>query len=225
MVFFGAASLGTMNRYRSGMVQVMKLFGQAMWPVLVTTDVIVRSERWGRLREQIEASISMGAPVPGYSSAKPWDLVIAQSSYGRAGLNSDWWRSHFELPCTLASSAAGASKTIKDIEGQPASSGASSQHPQESKSRDRPRGQQKTETQKGAAGGTEVCRNWNNRTGRCAPDGKPCFRHMLHKCDICGGNHRAIDYHTGSGEAYAKGAKRWQPASGGGESKRKWSKH
>ena len=100
MVALNATPLGTMNRYRGGMVQIMKLFGSTMWPVLVTTDVIVRSERCGRVREQIETRIAMVAHVPGDSPSRPRDLVIAQSSCGRAGLNSDWWRSHFGLPCT-----------------------------------------------------------------------------------------------------------------------------
>ena len=45
-----AARIGTMNRYKNGLVQLHKLFPN-MWPVMSTTDVIIRSERWGRLRE------------------------------------------------------------------------------------------------------------------------------------------------------------------------------
>ena len=70
MVSIDAASLGTLNRYRGGLVQLTKLFGPSMWPILVTTDVVVRTERWGRLREQIEANMAIGAPVPGYSRAR-----------------------------------------------------------------------------------------------------------------------------------------------------------
>ena len=106
MVSLGACSLGTMNRYRSGLVQLSKLFPK-MWPIMHTTDVVLRSERWGRLREQIEASVSMGAAVMGYDPSRPWDAVIAQSAYGREGLNATWWQSHFILPCMLSPSIAG----------------------------------------------------------------------------------------------------------------------
>ena len=166
----------------------------------------------------------MGGFVPGFSPGRPWDGVIAQSSYGRGGLNAEWWRAHFELPCTLASSAAGAARTIRDVEGQAAGSIVSGptqggNQPPTGQQRTQPRGQTDTGSEK------EVCKNWNNRTGRCARDGVTvCHQKRAHICEVCGGPHRAIDVHTSSGEAYAKGTKRSQHNAGGGDQK-KWGKY
>jgi len=53
MVTLGAATLGTMALYQAGIAKLMRLF-PGRWPVLMTSDIIVRSERWGALRETFE---------------------------------------------------------------------------------------------------------------------------------------------------------------------------
>jgi len=62
MISLDAATIGTMNRFRSGMVQLNKLFPK-MWPVMATTDVILRTERLSRIREQIETTLTFGGPL------------------------------------------------------------------------------------------------------------------------------------------------------------------
>jgi len=208
-----------MNRYRSGMVQLAKLFPK-LWPIMCTTDVVLRSERWGRLREQIEASLAMGAPVMGHDPARPWDVVIAQSAYGREGLNATWWQSHFILPCMLSPSVAGASNTIQEVEGY--SNTATSSHSSQSNTRaKRQLPQPLKPPAPPAANPGEICMNFNSRSGRCAKDGVACWANRAHKCDVCGGNHRGIDVHTAAGEKYHKREKRWNPDGGNGDNKRK----
>jgi len=224
MISLGAASLGTMNRFKAGMVQLHKLFPR-MWPVLQTTDVILRSERWGRIREQLEANIAMGAPLLNFSSARPWDAVISQSSYGREGLNATWWQSHFVLPCTLSSTAAGATSTIRDLEGHPQGGHAAEQQHQQPAQRPKQNPRQALRPPAPpaapAAPGTEVCKNYNTRSGRCAVDGVGCWAGRLHKCDVCGGNHRGIDHHTAPGDKYQQSAaKRQNGGQKGGKDKK-----
>jgi len=217
MVSLNAASIGTMNRYKNGLVQLHKLFPK-MWPIMATTDVIVRSERWGRLREQIETNVTMGAAPIGWDPARPWDCVVSQSAYGRDGLNATWWQSHFVLPCTLAHSAGVAASTIRDIEGYPTggSTGSSSQQ-----HKPPPKGQPAKSAPIPPAGAdNEICLNYNSRSGRCAKDG-PCAMRRQHKCDVCGGNHRSIDVHGGPAEKHGKkGQKRFYPAQGGDQKRR-----
>ena len=114
MISLGAARVGTLMKYKSGMLQLMRLFPK-FWGVLHTSDIIVRTERWSKLREQLETIVVMEAAPPGYSNEMPWDTVIAQSAYGADSLNAGWWRTHFELPCTLASSPGGASGMIREV--------------------------------------------------------------------------------------------------------------
>ena len=61
MVSLGAARIGTLAKYRAGIVQLTRLFPR-MWSVLHTSETIVRTERWSRLREQIEGLAAMGGP-------------------------------------------------------------------------------------------------------------------------------------------------------------------
>jgi len=222
MISLKAAKLGTLNRYKAGMVQLHKLFPR-MWSVLQTTDVILRTERWGRLREQIEANVVLGAPPPGYDYNAPWDLVISQSTYGREGLNAAWWQSHFVLPCTLGASATAATHTIRDIEGLPSSSSGSA----DSWAKPPPAPKNPKAPTARNTGDKEVCSNFNSRSGRCGRDeATACWAGRLHICDVCGGHHRGSDVHTGPGEKYQKaGAKRWNKNQGGKDSKKgKWGK-
>ena len=222
MVSLGAATLGTMNRYRGGMVQLMKLFPN-MWPVLATTDIVLRLERWGWLREQLEATIAMGAPALNFSSTRPWDAVISQSSYGREGLNATWWQSHFVLPCTLSSSTAAASNKIRDIEGYAGTGAQSSQGAGQPRNPKIRTPAPPPPPAAPAAAASEICKNYNTRSGRCAKDGAKCCMGRIHKCDVCGANHRGIDHHTADGDRYANAAKR-KATDSAGPAQRKWKK-
>jgi len=118
LVSLGAARLGTCMRYRSGMTQLMKLFPRHLG-VLQTTDIVLRSERWGRIREHLESYLTMGVCPPGFDAAAPWDLVISISAFGAAGVNTTWWQISFLLPCTVTSAPGPASHMIRVVEGQP----------------------------------------------------------------------------------------------------------
>jgi len=180
--------------------------------VLQTTDIIVRTERWSKLREQLDTYVVMGAAPPGYSNDMPWDTVIAQSAYCTDSLNAGWWRTHFELPCTLAASPGGASNMIREVEGYPCSS---SQAPGASSSQSgaaAPKAPQPKQNR--SANSSEVCSNYNTKAGRCKGDA-PCVSGRRHVCDVCGEPHRRVDFHpTG-------GAKRdWNRVSGGWKNKK-----
>jgi len=214
MVSLGAAKIGTLNKYRAGVVQLTRLFPK-MWAVLQTTEVVVRSERWSRLREQIEGMIAMGAAPAGYDSNMPWDAVIGASAFaGPLGLNAGWWQSNFVLPCSLAASSGAATAMIRDVEGstshgQSGSGGESSNtNPKQTKAK----GQPSKDDQRSTPQGPDVCMNYNYKKGACAGDGK-CPHGRKHVCNVCGGNHRSEEFHTSGGN------KRWN-GSGNGKDRR-----
>ena len=82
MVSLGAACLGYLNRYATGIHSLRQLFPNK-WSLILTTDLVVRSERWGRLREDftrappIQDTMLM---LPGISS-----LVLAPSGRRATG--------------------------------------------------------------------------------------------------------------------------------------------
>ena len=140
--------------------------------MLHTSETVVRSERWSRLREQIEGLAAMGGQPAGHDLARPWDAVIGASAYaGPLGLNASWWQAHLVLPCTLTSSAGGATSMIRDVEGStshgmlPGSSGdGNSQRPKAAQQQHQPPAATR-ETQRENPQGLNVCQNWNNRKG------------------------------------------------------------
>jgi len=188
MISLGAARIGTLKKHRSGLVSLMRLFPR-MWHVLQTTDIIVRTERWSRIREILESQRAMGHCA--LNPEMPWDAVIAQSAYGAEGHNALWWQSHFVLPCSLSAGPAAATSMIKSVEGQ-SSQSSSSAAPPPPPAHQNPR-PTKPRQQKSSTGKPEVCLNFNRRLGRCMKDGVPCPANRLHVCDVCGESHRSID--------------------------------
>jgi len=215
LVSLGAARLGTCMRYRAGMTQLMKLFPRH-WGVLQTTDIVLRSERWGRIREHLESYLTMGVSPPGFDANAPWDLVISVSAFGAEGINASWWQSSFLLPCTVTSAPGAASNMIRAVEGQP-DSGASSSSlallppPQSAKGggrgdkgdKEKPR-RDRNKDKSTASSTVEICKNWNASIGACAGDG-PCTHGRKHICDVCGGNHRRIEKHGKRQQNQGKG--------------------
>ena len=176
MISVGAATAGSLNLYAAGLRTLLRLF-PGKWPILLTTDLIVRSERWGRIRELMER-----APPPGYDPSKPWDAVIAASAYGQEGPNAVWWQTHFVLPASLGATSAAASSNIDRVEGNLQSAPPSGQPRL-------PRKRPQKDPYKG-----EVCQNFNRRAGACVGDGS-CPAGRRHVCSVCGKHHRAIDFH------------------------------
>ena len=197
MVTLGAATLGTMNLYRAGIDKLHRLF-PARWSVLVTTDVVVRSERWGSLRETFERY-----PPRGFVSEMPWDAVIAASAYGvDGGMLSTWWQDHFVLPNTIASSSSAATHRIASVEDGVAPGGGDrkrSRTPKAKKTKKEKRSEKVGERNKG-----EVCGNWNQRKGACAGNA-PCPHKRKHVCDVCGGNHRSADTNCSKKGGWGRG--------------------
>jgi len=194
MVSLGGARIGTLNAYKAGMIQIMRLFPR-MWPVLATTDVVLRSERWGRLREQLETAATFGGG--GLDHKMPWDAVIRLSAFGAEGPNANWWKTHFELPCTIAPSPAGAAGMIQQVEGFSSNATSFKQSAAQPPPKPvAPRPPQPPRPPKGTSDfSKEVCKNFNSKSGRCAKDGVPCPSGRRHACEICGQFHRAIDHH------------------------------
>jgi len=146
---------------------------------------VVRSERWGRLREDFTR-----APPPGYDAESPWDFIIGASVFGQEGHGAIWWQTHFLLPASLGISSPA-------VAGMPRPAGSSQQTSQP------PAKQRKTE-QGSSNNSNEVCQNWNNRAGKCKGQG-PCPAGRSHGiCSVCGGPHRAKDRH-GAAAGQSKG--------------------
>jgi hypothetical protein len=203
MATLGEATIGSLQLYHAGVVKLMRLFPDR-WPVLLTTDVIVRSERWGALREAFERN-----PPPNFDPRRPWDAVVAASAYGsESAAMASWWQDFFVIPNTTTRSAAAASSRAQAVEDAPRGSGP---RPRRSRSRSRrkarrgrgaPAGgqssnQRPTPPAKPASKTAEVCENYNQKLGACAT-GRRCPHNRRHVCSRCGGAHRATDDACGS---------------------------
>ena len=180
MVTLNAARPGSLGAYLDGIKTLFRHF-PTKWAAIVSADLVVRSERWLRIREDIER-----APPAGFDPAAPWDYVIAASSYGRGGSTAMWWHTHVELPLTLGASS--------PFAGLPSTSASSS-----SGSRPTPTPPATAGSRRGAKGGQpdrakESCHSWNAGVGVCAGDG-PCPAGRRHVCRLCGDSHRASHYH------------------------------
>jgi len=186
MVSLQAASPGTLNAYLAGIRMLLRLF-PARWGQIAAADLVVRSERWSRIREDFER-----APPANFEPARPWDSVIAASAFGKdTGANAAWWQTHFVLPATL-NTIVPSTVGIPDI------------------------GKQRSETSAAArrasnlaaepsAASAEVCNQWNTRAGRCKGNAA-CPHGRRHVCSVCGGSHRACDQH-GVATAFGRDSK------------------
>ena len=190
MISLGEASVGSLGRFSNGHGQLMKFFPDR-WCVLIITDLIVRSERWGAIREMCERS----KPAD-YDPAHPWDYIIGASAYGpTASPLAAWWQAHHVLPNTVAQTAAAALDLIQKVEGHVSNVNALTDAP--SGSRKRSRSPPPRQSVSVGAGGSkkETCDNWNWKQGACAARGKACPHGRRHICEVCGGSHRAADAH------------------------------
>jgi len=174
MISLGAATPGSLSAYAAGIKTLLRLF-PGKWSLIHSTDLIVRTERWTKLREEFER-----CPPLGFNRAMPWDMIIAASSFGRDGFGAMWWQTQCVLPASV-----NAHTPITDgMPGSSSSSGGGNRPP---------RGEKRREVHDDS--GVEVCMAYNNRTGACRNSGK-CKAGRRHVCCICGGEHRATERHS-----------------------------
>jgi len=190
MITLNAATAGALNSYLAGIKTLLRLF-PTRWSMIAAADLVVRSERWGKLREDFERALP-----PGFSQTMPWDAVIAASSFSRDSAYGSWWHVNLVLPTSLNVNAPA-------TEGIPRAGGRGEKPPPKPPVEPwvRP---SKTKL--------EVCGNWNNRHGACAEDG-PCSAGRAHKCSVCGRDHRACDVHAD----FKKGGKGKKKGTGKGK--------
>jgi hypothetical protein len=187
MVSLNAAAPGSLNCYLAGIKQLLKLF-PARWSVIAGVDLVVRSERWLRLREDAER-----VPPAGFSQAAPWDHVIRTSAYGQGGVSETWWTANLVLPLTVGAPLA--------LEGLPTSSSSSAPRPPSPRSSATRAPKRARQAGTPRAISADFCQNWNNRRGACQGDG-PCASGRPHRCEVCGGSHRAADVHPETVKAH-----------------------
>ena len=209
MISLGLASHGALSRYAKSMEKLAKLFPQS-WDVLISTDLLVRSEKWQSLREKY----ARHQPT-GYDDSRPWSYVITCSAFGGPDPEmQNWWNTMVVIPLSKAPNSTAARKIIGDIEGVLPEhlggrgvipgDGASSSSARRVRSRSPRRRQTSIE---------DACRNWNRRLGACGGRGGQCRNGYVHGiCDYCGiSGHRAIDRHPevakGAGKKGEKGQK------------------
>jgi len=174
MITLNAASPGALSSYLSGIKALLRMAFK--WPLVFSTDLVVRSERWGKIREECER-----CRPPGFSPERPWDYVIASSSFGRDGPGAMWWHTQLTLPVSM-----NASLPILAGVPSPASSSSLTSEPIAKRAR----------VADSSSTSSEICSLFNSRDGRCFNSGRCAFG-RLHRCSVCGGDHRAIDVHPG----------------------------
>ena len=201
MVSLGAASLGALRAYSDGLQELATLF-PGKWPVLVTTDLIVRSERWGSLKERFDR-----APPVGYDPRRPWSYVISTSAWGSDDQKvQQWWQSRLVLPAAITGSVNQAAALVSALDGGavPAAAAAFPIAADRGR-RSSPRRRSRTPPRR-RADPANVCRDYNLNQGKCNGKGA-CHANRFHECIICGDRHRGIHHHDKASvlEACGKG--------------------
>jgi hypothetical protein len=191
MVSLGAARPGSLAAYLDGIKQLYRHF-PSKWSGIVATDLIVRSERWGRLLEETGRGTPLDLDV-----AAPWDWVIGASAFGRSGPLADWWQHEVVLPMSLNAATEFSGLTPgSSSSAAPRGAAARSAPP-----RKKPR---HTATSSPADVSREVCLLWNR--GACDPN--TCRAGRRHVCSACppnpGARHRACDAHGDGGKGKGK---------------------
>ena len=207
MISLSHADQGALGRYQKGIEKLSRLFPHN-WDIVLSTDLLVRSERWQALREKYSRHLPMS-----YDDSNPWGYVIACSAFG-GGLDPEmasWWSTMLVIPCSKSSSSAEARKTIGDVEGVMCEhlerarpdlrGGGGGSGRGRSRSPRRPPGHAAGDTR-----ATSLCPNWNARTGACGARSGPCRLGLTHGfCNICGKEgHRSCDAHGDSSKGKGK---------------------
>ena len=95
MMSLDEASMGGLVLHAKG-IEILHTLYLEHWTFLLTTDIIVRTERWARIGEIYDLN-----PPAAYNPQKPWDLVIGGAAYAADnGPLAQWWNNHYVLPCT-----------------------------------------------------------------------------------------------------------------------------
>ena len=90
LIMLDAALPGQLRLYKNGCRQLADRFTRD-WGTISKLDEAMRSERWGRLFQEIMDG-SVLTPF-GFDARKPWGTVIAESRFGYLqGPMADWWR-------------------------------------------------------------------------------------------------------------------------------------
>ena len=187
MVSLGHASRGALSRYVKGIERLTKLFPDR-WDVILSTDLIIRSERWESIRENLARF-----QPSGYDDSAPWSFVIALSAYGSPDAEiANWWANMLVVPCSSTSTSTAARQKIGAIEGITPDQLQQRGPGRRERSRSPPRSGRGSRDD---AGG-EPCWYWNRRLGRCAGRRVDCPFGLAHGiCDVCYRNHRSCDDH------------------------------
>ena len=220
MVSLGAASVGALDMYLTGIKLAVTQF-PGRWDLVVSTDFLLRSEQWARLRR----SCSRSRPA-GFDPDRPWSYVIAASAYGATDSPMrDWWSNRFVLPILTTGSTAAARARVALVEGSAAATGTGAAEPSQpaggrhrSRSRRRRGGgrrgngnaDQDKSKDKGNGDdkgkGKDICNLLN--AGKAPSDEPgPCKYGRKHVCDFCKGIHPAWDCRKKKGNGKNKGGK------------------
>jgi hypothetical protein len=190
MVSLSAAAPGTLFAYLAGIRKLLRLF-PGRWSAISGADLIVRSERWGRLREELEAAEPSMSPAP-------WDRIIAAATFGSGGLADSWWQVNLVLPLTV-----GAPLEHAGLPGSARGSASASHSSRPPASSRPPRAaaaapaRQQQQPQRGPTAqekANQICNLYNSKVGLCKGEG-PCSFGRRHVCAVCEAPHRAADQH------------------------------
>jgi len=191
MIGLDAASVGALRVYAAGLKELATLFPDK-WPLLVTTDVIVRSERWTDLKEKCDQTHPAG-----YDPSRPWAFIIPTSAWGSGDARvQQWWQRMVVLPAATRSSVGSATSLVNALEGGgavPAAAAAFPGNHDSSRGRRRSRTPPRGNSSEKPRG--DVCRDFNLEAGRCSGRGA-CPSGRSHECAVCGGIHRGVHHHT-----------------------------
>ena len=103
---------GALQAYADGIKDLITFFPEK-WPVIVTTDLVVRTERWAMLKEACDR-----AAPPGFDPVRPWNYVIPAAAYGSDDLRVQaWWSRMLVLPATLSHTQGQTANLINILEG------------------------------------------------------------------------------------------------------------
>ena len=221
MVSLGAASVGALKAYADGLKDLATLF-PSRWPILISTDLVVRTERWSSLKERFDRT-----PPPGYNPARPWSHIISMSAYGSEDQKvQTWWNKMVVLPATTTGSVNHTAAVVNAMEGAAVPHGSSA-FPVRSDRDPGHRRRSRTPLRREKPKKKEICADFNLKRGSCTGRGT-CHAGRWHECPVCGSNHRGCDHHElwevyaamGKGKGKGKKGKKGDGKKGGDKDKK-----
>ena len=201
LIALGAVSAGALELYVEGIRSLVTLYPRS-WGNILLADEEMRYENWDRMLETLEES---DVPVAGFNKQRPWDHIVATSSFslGTDGTQSGWWNIHLVAGLNNPQSA---EVVTQGLTGRLPTRASSSTQPPPQDYYHAPPPRREDKKKKGGGKGADTAKGGGKGGGLCnrfnSPIGCNRFRCPLnytHRCSVCNSTEHGATECAGSG--------------------------